>query len=60
MVGFSFYVYEGIGILMPVMQACECPEKFDGILTKAIWLLTILYCFFSTLACLAWGKMGNY
>mmetsp|Transcript_12476 Transcript_12476/g.20971 ORF Transcript_12476/g.20971 Transcript_12476/m.20971 type:complete len:108 (+) Transcript_12476:1128-1451(+) len=29
MLGFSFYVYEGIGILMPVMQACECPEKFN-------------------------------
>ena len=26
MVGFSIYVYEGIGILMPVMQASACPD----------------------------------
>jgi hypothetical protein len=27
--GFSAYMFEGIGILMPVMQACDCPEIFD-------------------------------
>ena len=26
MVGFSCYAYEGIGVVMPVMSACECPE----------------------------------
>jgi amino acid permease len=25
MVGYSIYTFEGVGILMPCMQACECP-----------------------------------
>ena len=29
MVGFSIYVFEGIGILMPVMQCSAMPDNFD-------------------------------
>jgi len=57
MVGFSIYVFEGIGILMPVMQACECPEKFDKILIAAVATLTTAFCTFGTLSYLAYGNM---
>ena len=57
MVGFAVYVFEGIGILMPVMQASDCPEKFDGILIAAVSTLSVAYCIFGTLAYLAYGNM---
>lgn len=57
MVGFSIYTYEGIGILMPVMQACECPEKFDKILMAAIFTLTSAYIIFGTLCYLSFGDL---
>ena len=55
-VGFAIYTYEGIGILMPVMQACECPEKFDKILSAAIITLTIAYITFGTICYFAFGQ----
>ena len=56
MVGFSCFVYEGIGIVMPIMNNCECPEKFDKILLYAILTLTVVYCFFGELCCLVLGS----
>ena len=47
MIGFACYSYEGIGIIMPVMEVCECPEKFDKILTIAFIVLTTTYVFYS-------------
>ena len=55
--GFAVYLFEGIGILMPVMQACECPEIFDRILISAVGTLTMVFCFFCTLSYLAFGNM---
>lgn len=55
MVGFSIFTYEGIGILMPVMQACECPEKFDQILVAAIMTLTVAYIIFGNVCYMAFG-----
>ncbi len=47
MIGFSCYAFEGIGVVMPIMAACECPEKFDKILGAAFLTLTIIYCAFA-------------
>ena len=49
MVGFSIYAYEGIGVVMPIMNNCACPEKFDKILLYAIMTLTVVYIFFGEL-----------
>jgi amino acid permease len=57
MVGFAVYAFEGIGILMPVMQASDCPEKFDGILISAILTLSVAFCIFGTVTYLAFGNM---
>ena len=55
--GFVIYVYEGIGILMPVMQACDCPEVFDKLLISAVGTLTVAFMVFGTFSYLAYGNM---
>ena len=55
MVGFSVYTYEGIGMLLPIMNICECPEKFDKIMYAAFAFLTIIYILFSDFCLLIIG-----
>ena len=57
MIGFSIYTFEGIGILMPVMQTCECPEKYEEIYTAAIVTLCGIHIVFGNLCYIAFGKM---
>ena len=57
MVGFSIYVYEGIGILMPVMQASSCPDQFDKIFVLANISITILYTAIGSIAYMAYGNL---
>ena len=54
-VGFSVYAYEGIGVVMPIMEKCACPEKFDKILMAGIGTLTVVYCSFAELCYLILG-----
>ena len=56
MVGFSVYTYEGIGVVMPIMSNCACPEKFDKILFYALMTLTLIYCFFANFCYLVLGS----
>jgi len=39
--GFTIYVYEGIGTVMPVLAICEKPENFKKMLTLAFVTLII-------------------
>lgn len=55
--GYAIYTLEGIGVLMPIMQACDCPEKFDKILTAGVSTLTVMFLIFGTLSYLAFGNM---
>lgn len=55
--GFSIYTYEGVGIVMPVMKTCDCPEKFEKLLIAACLTLAVSYCIFGTLTYLAYGEM---
>lgn len=57
MLGYAIYAFEGVGILMPVMQACECPEKFDKILIAALATLTLAFVVYGTMSYLAFGNM---
>ena len=56
-VGFAIYTFEGIGILMPCMQACEVPEKFDKILISAVITVTAMFLIYGTTAYVAYGNM---
>jgi hypothetical protein len=57
MVGYSIYTFEGVGILMPCMQACECPEKFDQILVAAVATMTLMFVLYGGVAYMAYGNM---
>ena len=54
-VGFCIYAFEGIGVVMPIMQSCEKPDKFIYVLYAAILSLTLVYIFFGTFCCLSYG-----
>lgn len=56
MVGFSVYTYEGIGVVMPIMASCNCPDKFPKILIAAVGLLTIIYIIFGEVCYAAFGE----
>lgn len=55
-VGFSIYVYEGIGVLMPIMKASGVKDHFHKLLIYAVIFLTILYIAFATLCYFAYGE----
>jgi proton-coupled amino acid transporter len=57
MVGFAVYTYEGIGVVMPIMSTCNCPEKFPFLLASAVTLLTIIYIAFGELCYYTFGNM---
>jgi proton-coupled amino acid transporter len=56
MVGFSVYTFEGIGVVMPIMQTCSCPDKFPYIFTGAVTLLTLVYIVFGEICYYAFGS----
>jgi len=42
-VGFSIYSWEGIGVIMPIMEATAKPEDFGRMLFYCIGTLNIFY-----------------
>lgn len=55
--GFVIYLYEGIGVLMPIMQATEDPKAFPKVFTNAILGLTGLYIVYGLLVYSAFGEI---
>lgn len=55
MLGFGVYAYEGIGVVLPIMSVCECPEKFDWILLATFVTLISIYIVFAELCYLTLG-----
>ena len=54
--GMSVYTFEGIGIVMPVMQQSENPAAFKNCLICAMITLTTLYILFGSLGYMTWGS----
>ena len=54
--GYAVYCFEGIGIVMPVMQQSASPETFKSTLIAAIATLTGIYIFFGAIGYLTWGS----
>lgn len=59
MVGFSVYCYEGIGVVMPIMATCACPEKFPKLLAIAVGILTVFYITFAEFCYYTFGSGMN-
>ena len=55
-IGFALYSFEGIGIVMPVLQCCSTPDRFIRILISAMCTLTAIYILFGTIVYLAFGS----
>lgn len=56
MIGFSVYVYEGIGVVMPIMATCNCPDKFPKLLIAAVAFLTFVYIVFAEICYYTFGE----
>lgn len=57
--GFAFYNYEGIGIVMPVMATCAEPQHFKRMLTYTFFTLMAIFVFFGCVTYFAWGENLN-
>jgi len=55
-IGFSFFMYEGIGGVMPIMSATKDRAEFPTILAITIGMLTLLYITFAELCYYTYGK----
>ena len=55
MISFSIYSFEGIGIVMPIMQTTAVPDQFSKIMVAVIATLITLYLVFSMLTVLTFG-----
>ncbi len=56
MIGFSVYAFEGIGVILPVMDTCACPEKYPKILLLVLVVLTSTYIFFGQYCYTVYGN----
>lgn len=54
-IGFCVYAFEGIGVVMPIMQSCAEPLRFINLLYAAIGTLTIIYILFGVGLYAAYG-----
>ena len=52
----TIYCFEGIGIVMPIMQTCENPAKYKTSMNYAVGTLTITYVIFGSIGYLTWGQ----
>lgn len=55
MLGFAIYSFEGIGVVMPIMQKAKNPKNFVRLLVLTITFLTCLYIYFGSICYLAYG-----
>ena len=55
MVGYAFYMFEGVGSLLPVMREVENPQDFAFLTVSVQWTLCIIQILFSTLCYYAWA-----
>ena len=56
MIGFSFFMFEGIGGVMPLMGATKNRENFSTILAYAMGFLCIIYIMFANLCYYTYGE----
>lgn len=58
MVGLSFYMFEGIGTVLPIMEASDEETKsiFDSLIFAALALLVVINIVFSELCYYAYGN----
>lgn len=57
-IGFAVYAYEGIGVIIPIMDVCACPDQYFKILTIVLIIISTLYIVFSEYCLFVYGVAG--
>lgn len=57
MIGFSFYSFEGIGVVLPIMEQTQDKNSFGKVLTAAIVTLAFLFSAFGFLTYAYFGTL---
>jgi hypothetical protein len=55
MIGFAFFMFEGIGSLLPIMRETAVPDLFPYLAAGALGTLATIYIAFSSLCYYTWG-----
>ncbi|KAI8991028.1 transmembrane amino acid transporter protein-domain-containing protein [Mycotypha africana] len=55
MIGTATFSFEGIGLVIPIVEAMERPEKFPFVLTLGMIIVCTVYVLIGTLSYLAYG-----
>ncbi|KAI9282186.1 transmembrane amino acid transporter protein-domain-containing protein [Sporodiniella umbellata] len=55
MIGTATFSFEGIGLLIPIVESMRRPEKFPFVLTVGMMIVTGIYILIGTLSYLAYG-----
>ena len=56
MIGFAVYSYEGIGIVLPIMDCTSKPEHYPKIFIAVITTVMLLYVFFGEFCLFTYGS----
>jgi amino acid permease len=59
MIGFSFYSFEGIGVVMPIYENTKSTVNFKQTLISAIITLAVLFSFFGFICYRYFGHMDE-
>jgi proton-coupled amino acid transporter len=54
-IGFSVYAFEGIGVILPIMEVTEHKQDFVKILSAVLCFVCLLYIAFSEVCLFAYG-----
>ncbi|RCH83230.1 neutral amino acid transporter [Rhizopus stolonifer] len=55
MIGTATFSFEGIGLIIPIVEAMERPERFPFVVTLGMIIVCIVYILIGTLSYLAYG-----
>ncbi|KAG1144873.1 hypothetical protein G6F37_008296 [Rhizopus arrhizus] len=55
MIGTATFSFEGIGLIIPIVESMERPDKFPFVLTLGMLIVTVIYILIGTLSYLAYG-----
>ncbi|KAG1222239.1 hypothetical protein G6F35_005435 [Rhizopus arrhizus] len=55
MIGTATFSFEGIGLIIPIVESMKRPEKFPLVLTLGMCIVTVIYILIGTLSYLAYG-----
>ena len=55
-IGFAVYTFEGIGVILPIMEVTENKENYYKVLCVTISILALFYVVWTELMVVAWGN----